>query len=71
LGLVVNVIVLWNTLYLNKALGYLRASGMEIHDKDINRLTPLGFDHIRMTGRYDFTLTARPELGGLRPMRQA
>jgi len=70
LGLVVNVIVLWNTLYMNKAIGYLRASGLEIRDKDINRLTPLGFDHIRMTGRYDFTLTAKPEPGGLRPMRR-
>lgn len=36
----------------------------------ILRLTPLGFDHIRLTGRYDFTLTAQPETGGLRPLRR-
>ncbi len=71
LGLVVNAIVLWNTLYIQKALDYLRHTGMDIRDEDIRRLTPLGFDHIRLTGRYDFTLTARPEIGGLRPLRRS
>ena len=66
----VNVIVLWNTLYMNKAVGHLRASGMEIRDEDIRRLTPLGYDHIRLLGRYDFTLRERPEAGGLRPLRR-
>jgi TnpA family transposase len=70
LGLVVNMIVLWNTMYMNKAIEYLKANGLEIRDKDIQRLTPLGFDHIRLLGRYDFTLRAKPEAGGLRPLRQ-
>jgi TnpA family transposase len=71
LGLVVNMIVLWNTLYTQKALDYLHASGMDIRDEDVLRLTPLSFDHIRLTGRYDFTVTAQPEAGGLRPLRRA
>ena len=70
LGLVVNMIVLWNTIYMNKAIDYLKATGMEIRDEDIKRLTPLGFEHIRFLGRYDFTLKARTEVGGLRPLRQ-
>jgi TnpA family transposase len=69
LGLVVNMIVLWNTLYIQKALDHLQSTGMDIRNEDILRLTPLGFDHIRLTGRYDFTLTALPEAGGLRPLR--
>ncbi len=60
-----------NTLYIQKALGHLRTTGMAIRDEDILRLTPLGFDRIRLTGRYDFTLTALPESGGLRPLRRA
>ena len=70
LGLVVNMIVLWNTIYMNKAIDYLRASGMEIRDEDVKRLTPLGFEHIRFLGRYDFTLKVKTEVGGLRPLRQ-
>ena len=70
LGLVVNMIVLWNTMYMNKAIDHLKATGMEIRDEDIKRLNPLGFEHIRFLGRYDFTLKARTEVGGLRPLRQ-
>lgn len=71
LGLVVNMIVLWNMLYINKALDYLQANGVEVREAEVKRLTPLRFDHIRLTGRYDFTLTAKPEMGGLRPLRRA
>ncbi|MCI0579948.1 MAG: Tn3 family transposase [Chloroflexi bacterium] len=71
LGLVVNMIVLWNTLYMNKAIDHLQATGMAVREEDVKRLTPLGHEHIRLTGRYDFTLTATPELGGLRPLRKA
>ena len=70
LGLVVNMLVLWNTLYMNKAVEHLGAVGMEIRDEDIKRLTPLGYDHIRLLGRYDFTLREKPEAGGLRPLRR-
>ena len=70
LGLMVNVIVLWNTLYMNKALEHLKVGGMKLRDEDIRRLTPLGYDHIRLLGRYDFTLREKPEAGGLRPLRQ-
>lgn len=69
LGLVVNIIVLWNTLYMNKIISYLTATGRKIDDDHFSRLTPLAFKHIRMTGRYDFTLRAKPESGGLRPLR--
>lgn len=70
LGLVVNMIVLWNTLYMNKIIDHLKATGVEVREEDVKRLTPLGHDHIRLTGRYDFKLTAKPETGGLRPLRQ-
>ena len=70
LGLVVNMIVLWNTLYMNKSADYLKTTNMEVRDEDLRRLTPLGFKHIRFLGRFDFTLRARSKTGRLRSLRQ-
>jgi TnpA family transposase len=38
LGLVVNVIVLWNTIYVDAALNQLRAEGFDVRDEDVARL---------------------------------
>lgn len=69
LGLVVNVIVLWNTIYMEAALNQLRAEGFVVRDEDVARLSPLGFDHINMLGRYAFTLPDMVARGELRPLR--
>ena len=69
LGLVVNVIVLWNTIYMDAALNQLRAEGFDVRAEDVARLSPLGFDHINMLGRYAFTLPDTVARGELRPLR--
>jgi TnpA family transposase len=69
LGLVVNVIVLWNTIYMDAALNQIRSGGFDVRDEDIARLSPLGFDHINMLGRYAFTLPDMVARGELRPLR--
>ena len=69
LGLVVNVIVLWNTIYMDVALNQLRAEGFDVRDEDVARLSPLGFEHINMLGRYAFTLPDAVARGELRPLR--
>lgn len=69
LGLVVNAIILWNTVYMDAALGQLRAEGFDVRDEDVARLSPLGFDHINMLGRYAFTLPDGVARGELRPLR--
>jgi hypothetical protein len=69
LGLMVNVIVLWNTIYMDAALIQLRASGFDVRDEDVARLSPLGFDHINMLGRYAFILPDSIARGELRPLR--
>lgn len=66
LGLVLNAVVLWNTRYMDLALAQLRSRGIEVHEADVARLSPLGFRHINFLGRYAFTL---PEPGRLRPLR--
>jgi hypothetical protein len=52
LGRIVNAIVLYNTIYTQRELDHLSASGLTIDDADIERLSPLGTDHITLTGRY-------------------
>ncbi len=69
LGLVVNVIVLWNTVYMDAALNQLRAESFDARDEDVARLSPLGFDHINMLGRYAFILPDQIARGELRPLR--
>ena len=52
LGLVVNIIVLWNTLYIDAALEQLRREGYPVEPTDVARLSPLCFEHINLLGRY-------------------
>jgi TnpA family transposase len=69
LGLVVNLVVLWNTIYMDAALNQLVAEGYEVRPEDVNRLSPLGLKHINMLGRYIFTLPDLVARGELRPLR--
>ena len=69
LGLVVNVIVLWNTLYIDAAVQQLRTEGFPINAEDLARLSPLVFDHINLLGRYSFSLPESVQRGQLRPLR--
>lgn len=68
LGLVVNAIVLWNTRYQDAALAHLRCTGFDVQDDDIQRLSPLGHEHINLLGRYQFSATELSN-GQLRPLR--
>lgn len=69
LGLVVNVIVLWNTLYMEAALNQLRSQGYQVKPEDIRRLWPLSFGHINFLGHYSFTLPEDVKNGRLRSLR--
>ncbi|WP_279433396.1 Tn3 family transposase [Micromonospora sp. KC606] len=67
LGLVLNCITLWNTVYLDTAIKQLRATGYPILDADVARLSPYLRKHINVHGHYSFQL---PELGeGRRTLR--
>jgi TnpA family transposase len=69
LGLVVNAIVLWNTRYADAALQHLRETGAVLLPEDVQRLSPLGFEHINLVGRYHFGLSDAVQRGALRPLR--
>jgi TnpA family transposase len=69
LGLVVNAIILWNTIYMEAALNQLRTEGQEVRAEDVARLSPLIYKHINFQGRYSFALSEAVAQGGLRPLR--
>ena len=69
LGLVVNAIVLWNTLYMDLALNHLRAEGFEVKEEDVQRIWPLSYNHINFLGRYFFTLPENIAKGQLRDLK--
>ena len=67
LGIMVNVIVLWQTVCTQAALEHLAASGYPPDPADVARLTPLGHPTINLDGRY--RTISRPPTTGLRPLR--
>lgn len=56
LGLVLNMIVLWNTIYMEATLEQLRADGYTVKNEDVARLSPPLHEHINMLGRYSFSV---------------
>jgi TnpA family transposase len=69
LGLVVNAIILWNTRYIERTLTQIEQTGLDIRSEDVERIWPLGFQHINMLGRYSFELAEPLIRGELRSLR--
>jgi TnpA family transposase len=69
LGLVINMIALWNTIYIEAALAQLRKEGYTVRDEDVARLSPLIYEHIHVLGRYSFLMPESVAKGELRPLR--
>ncbi len=69
LGLVLNIIILWNTIYIDAILDELRQEGFCVLDEDVARLSPLVYKHINMLGRYFFIISEAISKGELRPLR--
>jgi TnpA family transposase len=67
LGLVVNMVVLWNTRYMNAAIEHLKSTGFDVRDEDIERLSPLVSHHINFNGRYHMAPFDPSLKTGLRP----
>ncbi|MEV4020507.1 Tn3 family transposase [Nonomuraea angiospora] len=68
LGLGLNAITWWNSLYLDAAANRLKAGGLTVGPQIRARLSPLLFEHINLHGSYPFH---RPDLHGrLRELRE-
>jgi hypothetical protein len=70
LNLVVASIVLWKTVYLERAVQALRDSGKkDVDEKLLQHLSPLGWEHINLTGDYIWRQSKQVEQGKFRPLR--
>jgi len=52
LNLVTAAIVLWNTTYLERAVQTLKEQDTDINEDLLQHISPLGWDHIILTGEY-------------------
>ena len=55
LSLITAAIVHWNTIYLDRAAGHLRAQGADADDDLLAHVAPLEWEHIGLTGDYVWT----------------
>jgi hypothetical protein len=69
LNLVTAAIVLWNTVYLERAANALRGHGQAVDDGLLQYLSPLGWEHINLTGDYLWRSSAKIGAGKFRPLR--
>jgi TnpA family transposase len=69
LNLVVSAIILWNTVYLSRVVESLRAEGHDLPDEIIRHVSPQIWEHINLTGIYDWMGKPQPE-GSFRPIRK-
>jgi len=69
LNLVVAAIILWNTVYLAEAVETLKNKGVEVKDEYLQHLSPLGWEHINLTGDFQWNPKQLPPAGQLRPLR--
>lgn len=69
LNLVVAAIVLWNTVYLGRAVQALRTQGEVVDEDLLQHLSPLGWEHINLTGDYRWQPNGERQPGEYRPLR--
>ena len=68
LNLVVSSIVLWNTVYLERAVSALRENGQPVTEEALAHLSPLKWDHINLTGDYHWPKDTGLRRQKLRPL---
>lgn len=61
--------IMWNMVYLERAVQELKSRGQLIDDNLVQHLSPLGWEHINLTGDYTWQQNTYVERGTFRPLR--
>jgi len=69
LNLVTAAIVLWNTVYLERAINAISANNKPADNELLQYLSPLGWEHINLTGDYLWRNRTKVGAGKFRPLR--
>ncbi|HDS6532743.1 TPA: Tn3 family transposase [Klebsiella aerogenes] len=71
LTLLTAAISLWNTVYMERAIDALKRKGLKINEQLLSHLSPLGWEHINLTGDYIWKSNRIPASGKFRRLRPA
>ena len=66
--MLIAAIAYWNTLYLDRALQHLTATGVNFDPSLLVHLSPMGWAHISLTGDYLWDQVKRLPAGEYRPL---
>jgi len=69
LTLLTAAISLWNTVYIERAIDSLRRKGIPINEQLISHLSPLGWEHINLSGDYVWRTNLKLGQGKYRSLR--
>ena len=70
LNLVAAAITLWNTAYLDRACKTLEEAGIPVPPEYLPHISPLGWEHITLTGIYHWKGAYNATWGRFRPLRR-
>ena len=70
LTLLTNIVMTWNTIYIQEILKELKEEGSEINEEDLDHISPASFEHINRLGKYNFKDEIKLEENGLRALRK-
>jgi hypothetical protein len=62
-------IVFWNTVYLERAIQAIKDHGETVDENLQQHLSPLGWEHINLTGNYVWRQNRKVEKGKFRSLR--
>jgi Tn3 transposase DDE domain len=60
--------LVWNTVYLERAIEALRQQGRQVDESLLKHVAPVHWNHINLTGDYSWRQNKRLEKGGFRPL---
>jgi TnpA family transposase len=69
LNLVTAAIVHWNTVYLERAIQAIKDHGQTVDQALLQHLSPLGWEHINLTGDYLWQQSRKVQPGQFRPLQ--
>jgi TnpA family transposase len=70
LNLLTNIIIVWNTVYIQEIIKQLQREGFHIDENDFEHISPAPFEHINRLGKYSFNAVFEKNNNGLRPLRK-
>ena len=56
-------------IYIERAINASRGHGIAIDDESLAHLSPIGWEHINLTGDYTWKASGRLRKGSFRPLR--